>query len=148
MHTCIRTQDFGVAEWDEKSVNLVIPDFSTFCIYFLVRYNLLLAYFLSSFLLCFVASCRSLCNTPRPSASLFYCHMKQEVCSKAFSKGIKKCASNRHSTQIAPGKDGHILTIVYGQILTIRPTNGQNLTAGLDTFCRLVHATTSFYGPW
>jgi hypothetical protein len=54
--------------------------------------------------------------------------MKQEVCSKAFSKGIKKCASNRHSTQIAPGKDGHILTIVDGQILTIRPTDGQNLT--------------------
>ena len=26
------------------------------------------------------------------------------------------------------GKDGHILTIVDGQILTIRPTDGQNLT--------------------
>ena len=30
------------------------------------------------------------------------------------------------------GKDGHILTIVDGQILTIRPMDGQNLTILFD----------------
>jgi len=40
---------------------------------------------------------------------------------KLYSSG-KRLLDSTH------GKDGHILTIVDGQILTIRPTDGQNLT--------------------